>query len=192
MNLLLASGSIHRARLLRTFGFVFEQRRVDLEERLRTKDSPQENAQRLAREKGECALQRWSQYVVLAADTIVVDAHGKMLNKPRSRAEAAQSLALRSGRFEQAVTGFCIMDGNKPVVNDACTTMIRYQVIPPAAQQALLDREEWRGVCGGLRIEQGIRDYVLSVEGDYHNIMGLPMQQLVPYLAKFSIFPTNS
>src|SRR6476619_2428113 len=97
MRLVLASASPRRAELLRSAGFEFETLAVDLDERVRPGEAPEDYVLRLAAEKSACAMERAGEAgqpaprVILGADTVVV-ADGMILGKPRDDEDAVSML----------------------------------------------------------------------------------------------------
>src|SRR6478672_5873574 len=107
MRLILASASPRRAELLHAAGFEFEPLVVEVDERVRPDEKPEDYVRRLAMEKSAQALATFvgsSGTIVLAADTAVV-IDGTILGKPRDDQEAASMLRRLSGRPHEVMTG---------------------------------------------------------------------------------------
>ena len=109
-RIVLASQSPRRADLLRAAGFDFEVRVADVDESVRTGESPQDYVTRLAIAKAVAA-RRGDDEVVLAADTtVVVDGH--VLGKPADAPDAARMLRRLAGREHEVLTGVCLLRGS--------------------------------------------------------------------------------
>ncbi|MCO5177509.1 MAG: Maf family protein, partial [Thermomicrobiales bacterium] len=112
-SLVLASASPRRRQLLALLGVPFEVAPADIEEWAPDRLSrPERLARRLAREKALAIRPRFSDAVVLASDTIVVD-RGHLLAKPRDTAEARAMLRQLRGRQHRVITGVAILPGNR-------------------------------------------------------------------------------
>ena len=109
MNLILASQSPRRRELLGFFRIPFTVRVADIDETMDPAADPFSEVARVSREKA-LAVPREPEDVVIAADTIVV-CQGRVLGKPRTKAEAVEMLTLLSGRDHQVMTGMTVLRG---------------------------------------------------------------------------------
>ena len=134
---------------------------------------------RLSREKA-LAIPREKDDVIIAADTIVV-CQGKILGKPRSEAEAREMLRLLSGRDHQVMTGCTVL----------CDGICRsFTEVTDLHFRDLTDREIDRYVrsgepmdkAGSYGIQGGAAAFVSGIEGDYFNVVGLPVCRLAQIL----------
>ena len=190
VELILASSSEVRAQILRAAGYSFRVVRSEVEEYLQRQVAAAANAERLAREKAEAVYALNPKAVVLAADTIVIAPDGTMLEKPLDATEAARNMAARSGASEQVVTGLCVLSARGREQRH-CISSIYYQELDQALQQELIASGEWRGVCGGLRIEGKIGAKLERIVGSYTNIQGLPRELLAELLAPHGVHPSG-
>ena len=188
MNLILASSSPHRAEILKQHKIDFVAHSPNIDEEKFQGGTAEEIAIELARQKCRAIYTKETNggNIVLAADTIVIDARGEMLNKPRDEEQARNYMRNRSNSNEVLITGFCIKHSKGKILG-AETTQIDYDTIPQKIQEEILSSKEWQGVCGGLKVEGIIAPYVRKVEGDYDNIRGLPMNRILPLLNSMSI-----
>src|SRR5450631_3229361 len=127
MSLILASASPRRAELLRNARISFTVEPAHIAEQPLPDEQPLQYAQRLARDKAYAVFARYSDNVVLGADTVVVvDQH--LLEKPRDSQDAACMLRLLSGRAHQVITGVCLAaPGHEQT--EAEITEVRFSVI---------------------------------------------------------------
>lgn len=183
MKFVLASKSPRRARLLEQLGIPFEQQSSDLEEIWDPDQTPEDNVQRLAREKAASVISNWPDALILGSDTSVV--HGdKVLGKPETQTEAAQMLRSLSGSSHRVLTGVGLIrtesDGSiANVYQFYTTTTVRFA--------HMSDEEIESYVASGSPMDKagayGIQDdtgalFVQEIQGDYYNVVGLPLQSL--------------
>jgi nucleoside triphosphate pyrophosphatase len=126
--IVLASASPRRQELLRHAGIAFTVQPADINETPLAGESPQDCAERLAREKALAVFQDREGDYVLGADTIVV-VDGAILGKPRDRDDAERMLRMLSGRKHAVITGVCVVN---PVVSGQWS-VVRGQRTPPLA-----------------------------------------------------------
>jgi septum formation protein len=171
--LVLASASPRRQELLRNAGFTFEVQPAHIPENPLPGESAKDCAERLAREKALAVARRRPHDIVLGADTVVV-VDGQLLGKPSDAADAARMLRLLSGREHQVVTGVCIVVKGQPSVASETTLVTVSEVT---------DQEIANYVAGGEPMDkagayaiQGIASrWIPRIEGDYNNVVGLPV-----------------
>jgi septum formation protein len=114
---------------------------------------------------------------VLAADTEVVLA-GEVLGKPAD-AEAARALLGRlSGRDHEVMTGLAVREGEAERTAVA-VTRVRFRELSPADIDWYVGSGEWEGVAGGYMIQGRGAALVESIDGDYWNVVGLPVAELL-------------
>lgn len=128
----------------------------------------------------EVAALRPREDLVIAADTIVVleqDGTVQVLGKPRDRDEAARMLEALSGRTHQVYTGLALMQDGRTVV-DHEKTQVRFRPLTSGEIQAYLDTGEPMDKAGAYGI-QGIGALLVEgIQGDYCNVVGLPLCRL--------------
>ncbi len=125
--------------------------------------------------------------ILLACDTLVYA--GRVLGKPRDRDEAFEMLSLLSGRGHEVYSGLVLHDKNTgKLIEDVVCTKVRFS--PLSAQQinAYLDTGEYTDKAGAYGI-QGFGSLLIEgIEGDYFNVMGLPLNRLYSILKEeFSV-----
>jgi septum formation protein len=186
--LVLASASPRREELLRNAGITFEIEPAHIAEDPLPGEPPRVLAERLAKEKAAAiSAQRKSDYI-LGADTVVVVA-GEMLGKPYDNADATHMLKLLSGRTHQVITGVCLMGPVTQVTTSKTppTPVGWFEDVRSETTQvtmaSLTDQEISYYVSTGEPMDkagaygiQGIASrWVTRVEGDYSNVVGLPV-----------------
>jgi septum formation protein len=200
--LVLASASPRRQELLRNAGISFTVQPADIDETPLAGEPPRECAERLAREKALAVCRTRPQDRVLGADTIVV-VDEIILGKPVDDDDAVRMLCLLSGREHQVITGLCLVGtvagGHLPVVSEAKRTELRsrpYEILRTDNRE-LRTASETTLVTMSELSEDEIREYVATgepmdkagayaiqgmasrwiprIEGDYSNVVGLPV-----------------
>jgi len=171
--LILASRSPRRKAILEQLGIAFRVEVPDVAE-LQEGDPHEvvvENALRKARavDPGEDR--------VLGADTEVV-LDGRIFGKPRDRDEAERFLRTLSGRTHEVLGGIALRSGASERTAIA-TTRVRFRSLPDAELGWYLDGGEWDGKAGAYAIQGKGAALVESIQGDYWNVVGLPVPALL-------------
>lgn len=177
--LILASKSPRRRELLANAGIAFEVRLADIPEVRGPDEPPAEYVRRLARQKAE-AVVRHKGEVVLAADTIVV-VDSEVLEKPTDDGDAAGMLRKLSGRVHEVVTGICLV-GEAGEVVDVVSTRVRFVDLAPDEIAAYVASGEPMDKAGGYAIQGRASKFIDSIEGDYCNVVGLPIARVYGHL----------
>ena len=187
-ELILASSSPIRAQILRDLGFTFTVLRPEIDEDAIAIDDIHALVRRLAELKAEKVFATRAAAVILAADTLVEAPDGRILSKPQDEAEARTNMRARSGSSERVITGICVLSAcGKSVMHQSST--IHYEDFSGQLQEDVIASGEWRGVCGGLRIEGLVGGSIRSIDGSYSNIQGLPAETVAPLLAAYGVLP---
>ena len=196
--LVLASASPRRFELLRNAGIPFTVQAADIDESPLEGESPRECVVRLAREKALAVFRMRPGDWVLGADTIVT-VDGNILGKPRDGNDAARMLRMLSGRVHEVMTGVCVIEpvasGQWSVASKTQTGSADEQLatdgqqVTTAVETTLvtmceLSEEEIRlyiatgepmDKAGAYAIQGGASRWIPRIEGDYSNVVGLPV-----------------
>ena len=173
----LASGSPRRRQLLEDAGFAVEVHPPDVDETRRAGEDPVAYAVRLARTKAATGP---ADRVVVAADTVVWQGD-VVLGKPASRTEAHATLRALSGGVHRVTTGTCVRRG-AAVDAFAVTTEVRFRALTDAEIAAYLETGEADDKAGAYGIQGRAAGFVAEVHGSWTNVVGLPMEAVVPRL----------
>jgi len=114
---------------------------------------------------------------VLGVDTAVV-IDGRALGKPRDAAQAEDFLNRLSGREHEVMSGIALLDGGTETT-DVAVTRVRFRPLERAELDWYLASEEWRERAGGYAIQGRGAALVAGIEGDYWNVVGLPVPALL-------------
>lgn len=159
---------------MRQLGIEFEVKPADISEDLRPGEPPIEYALRLAREKASAVAQQFPQAAVLGADTIVV-LDGEILGKPADAQDAARMLALLSGRTHQVTTAVSLIAPGRAPDTRSLTTQVEFRALQPQEIQEYVAGGEPMDKAGAYAIQGGASRWVIRLEGDYANVVGLPL-----------------
>ena len=113
---------------------------------------------------------------VLGVDTIVA-VGSRIYGKPADRAAAGETLRALVGRRHAVVSGLCLIEGER-VRTAAARTLVEFRELSEAAIEGYLDSGEWRERAGGYAIQGRGALLVRAIEGDYLNVVGLPVAAL--------------
>ncbi len=121
--------------------------------------------------------------LVLGVDTVVW-LGGRMYGKPADEAEARETLQALSGHQHAVISGLCLLERGRPRTAVARTT-VEFRPLDGALIDWYLGSGEWRERAGGYAIQGRGAALVARIEGDYLNVVGLPvatMLELAPRL----------
>ena len=175
MELILASQSPRRRELLSLFGLPFTICVADIDETMDHLKPAADEVARVSRCKA-LAVPRGEDAVVIAADTMVV-CQGKVLGKPHSPEEAEQMLRLLSGRDHQVMTGVTVLRGEQEVVFTEITDL-HFRELTDAEICRYVRSGEPMDKAGAYGIQGGAALFCEKINGDYYNVMGLPVCRL--------------
>lgn len=183
--LILASASPRRQELLRNAGIPFVVQPTDVPEIARAGESAKACAERLAREKALAVLRDRPNDLILGADTIVV-VDGEMLGKPWDAEDAARMLRLLSGRTHQVTTGVCLVSSTALITENSQlatgfedvrseTTLVTVHPLTDNDIRFYVSTGEPMDKAGAYGIQGLASRWISRIEGDYFNVVGLPV-----------------
>ena len=174
MKLILASNSPRRKELLAKLPYPFEVIPSGVEENSTATD-PTQLVQELAKLKATDVFQKHSDCIVLGCDT-VVDFNGEVFGKPRNRADALRMLHALSGKTHYVHTGVCILTPTgKWLFCDS--TAVTFRNLSDDEIAAYVDSGEADGKAGAYGIQDDSH-FAASFDGDYDNVVGLPVYRV--------------
>jgi septum formation protein len=115
---------------------------------------------------------------VLGADTDVA-LDGEILGKPRDAAHARELLARLSGRRHEVVGGIALASHGRLLAEDVVVTAVDFRPLDEAVLDWYVATGEWEGRAGGYAIQGKGAALVAGIEGDYLNVVGLPLARLL-------------
>jgi nucleoside triphosphate pyrophosphatase len=183
--LILASQSPRRREILEHAGIPFEVRSAGVPEEIQEGETPVNYVLRLARAKAAAV----NGELVLGADTVVVlDEH--ILEKPRDASDALRMLRILSGREHSVITGICLRSGDA-YMTDAVETRVRFVSMSQDEMDAYVASGEPMDKAGGYAIQGLASKYIDRIEGDYFNVVGLPIHRVYAMIKSFGIREIN-
>ena len=172
-KLVLASGSPRRAEILNSVGWDFEKVIPDVDESVVEGESPEDYVQRLAVEKALAVSSSRGDHMVLAADTTVV-IDGEIIGKPTDLDDARRMIARLAGNWHQVLTGIAVAR-NGPVKVDIQTTRVKFAAMSEAEIDFLVEMGDPLDKAGGYAVQAQAALFIEGIEGDYWNVVGLPI-----------------
>ena len=185
-DIILASGSPRRQEILKNIGISFRVIKSDAEEIVDESVSPEMTAMQLSLLKAADVLKNEGKdALVIGADTIVVSPDGKILGKPKDKADARAMLLELSGKKHQVITGVSIMRGfDAKSESFFASTDVYFKELTDTEIEWYLATGEPYDKAGAYGI-QGLGAILIEkISGDYFNVVGLPVSKLVDVLRK--------
>jgi len=191
-DLVLASTSPARRALLEQVGLAFRAEAPGVEERLDPAADPIAQARDLALRKAQAVAQRHPGALVVGADQVLV-LGGRALGKPADEAEARAQLRSMGGATHALVTGVAVV-GPGGTFQGHEETRLTVRALAAAEIDAYLATGEWRGCAGGYRVEGRGLALFERIDGDWTNVLGLPMPLLLGELRRRGVplFPPSA
>ncbi len=185
MGIILASASPRRRELLSLMGLSYEVMVSDAEEIIIAGENPKSQVERLSKTKADAIIIKEND-VVIAADTVVVSPNGEILGKPRDKTDALNMLMLLSGKTHSVFTGVTVKSSEKSM---SFSVESRVTFIPFNEQiaKAYINTGEPMDKAGAYGIQGKGGMLVERIDGDYFNIVGLPICPLREVLYQFNI-----
>ena len=195
--LVLASASPRRQELLRNAGIPFVVQSTNIPEVPQPGEAPRAFAERMAREKALAVFRLRPNDFVLGADTIVV-VDGEILGKPRDSTDAVRMLRLLSGRTHLVVTGVCLVGpqlskddrrqgiGLEDIRSE--TTLVTLGPLGDDDIHSYVSTGEPTDKAGAYAIQGRASRWVSRIEGDYFNVVGLPVSLVYKMLREHGAF----
>ncbi len=187
-KLILASTSPRRRDLLREAGFGFSVEPPGVVERGLENETPAEQARRLARDKARAVASRVAEgSCVLAADTLVV-LDGVVLGKPRDERHAVEMLLQLAGRTHEVLTGFAVALATEgPVEVGVERSRVELRTLSRAEAETYAATGEPLDKAGAYALQGLGGRVVAAVEGLRSNVLGLPLEAVVPILEALGV-----
>jgi nucleoside triphosphate pyrophosphatase len=182
--LVLASASPRRQEILRNAGIAFVVHPTDIAEIPHPGEAPRAFAERMSKEKALAVSQQRPHDTILGADTVVV-VDDQILGKPQDQADAARMLRLLSGRSHIVITGVCLVGPPLGTENRELrtsfqdikseTTIVSMDSLSDADIRSYVTTDEPMDKAGAYAIQGIASRWIPRIEGDYFNVVGLPM-----------------
>jgi septum formation protein len=186
-KLILASASPRRRELLQKIGLKFEVDASNCAEEIDPALVPEELVCRISAAKAKVVALRHKDALIIAADTIGVIGK-KLLGKPHTATEARKMLGQINGKSHLVITGFTVLDtATDKIITKTVTTKVYIKKLTQTEIDAYVATGEPLDKAGAYGI-QGLGAVIVErIEGDYYNVVGLPLFTLTEVLKEFGI-----
>lgn len=182
-KLILASASPRRRELMEQTGISFTVIPADTDESVADGLPPKTMVKHLARQKALAVAAEHPDAVVLGADTVVA-IDGEILGKPKDEEDARRMLRLLSGRKNCVHTGVCIVTPDGTAITFCETSHVTFRGLSPDAIERYIATGEPMDKAGAYAIQGEGAKLVRDYDGDYCNIVGLPVWRVLGVLGK--------
>lgn len=182
---ILASASLRRIEMLTRYGYNFEIIPAEIEEVINKELEIEFAIEELAYLKANSVFLTHDDSVVLAADTVVV-CDNQILGKPLDVKDAKDMLLMLSGKKHRVITGVCVLSNEKTIV-DHEVTYVTFHELTDIEIEEYLQHDEAFDKAGSYAIQGIASKFVSKVEGDYDNVVGLPLSKVTQLLEKQGI-----
>lgn len=186
-RIILASASPRRKVLLERAGLEFQIDASDYEEDLNLEISARRLARYLSCEKAKAVAGKYENAIVIAADTII-SVDDKVFGKPHASDEAVRMLKCINGRSHDVITAFTIIDkGGGQIVSRSVVTKVYFRTMTMREIEEYVSTGEPMDKAGAYAIQEIGATMVKNIEGDYNNVVGLPVDALMKELRRFGV-----
>jgi septum formation protein len=184
-EIVLASASPRRREILELTGLRFRVDTSRYEETLDHTVNPHNLAKRLSLEKARAVAGKYKDALIIAADTFIVF-RGKLLGKPHTPKETRNMLAMLNGKSHSVITGYTILDtGAGQKITRSVETKVWFKKMSSEEIDAYIATKEPLDKAGAYAIQGRGCVIVKKIEGDYLNVVGLPLFDIAVTLKKF-------
>ena len=183
-KIILASGSPRRAEILSFVGWEFEKHVADINETVLENETPENYVRRLALEKASAVAVKFPDKIVLGADTIVL-LDGEIIGKPTDLEDARKMLEKLSGRWHEVLTGAALVKNEKTEV-ELQRTRVKFGEMSDAEIEFLVENGAPLDKAGAYAVQAQAALFIERIEGDYWNVVGLPINLVYRLAQKFA------
>ena len=174
-SIILASKSPRRKELMSLIPIQFIIQTKEVEEYISLQDSPEENVKRLAKEKAQAIGKDYKNEWILGCDTVVVYEE-EILGKPKDEEDARKMLSKLSGKAHFVYTGIALYNESKgKLIQKAVCSKVFMKDISKEELNWYISTGEPFDKAGGYGIQGFASNFIEKIEGDYFNIVGLPV-----------------
>lgn len=185
--IILASSSSRRKELLEQICIPFIVETSTFEEDLTLDLQPEELVRLFSQEKAKEVASRNEQAIIIGADTIVV-LQNTILGKPKDLEEAKRMLQSLSNTYHDVLTGITIIDtATKKEISSVVKTRVSFREISSAEIDFYINRYKPLDKAGAYGIQEYAASFVERIEGDYFNIVGLPLYKVTENLKSLGV-----
>ena len=178
MKVILASASPRRKEILQNTKLNFDIQKSDIEEVILENESPEDMVVRLAYEKAFDVAKRNTDRLVIGADTIVA-LDNEVLGKPKDQNEAYQMIKRLSDKTHKVITGISLINlKENKIIKDYVVSFVTFKDLSEDSIKDYINTNESLDKAGAYGIQGYGALLVKNIQGDYFNIVGLPISKL--------------
>lgn len=186
-KIILASTSARRKALMKKLGFPFKAVKSNFKEVVDSSVEPEVLAKRLSCGKALSVAKKFKDSIIIGADTFVVWKK-ELMGKARNNSEAKRMLLKLSGTSHLVVTGFTVIDTKiNKIISYSEKSTVYFKKLTRWEIDNYIKTREPIGKAGAYAIQGRGRKFIEKYEGDYENIVGLPIKKLAEVLRHFGI-----
>ena len=184
-NIILGSASPRRKELLSDLGLSFSIQTTDNEETFMHSLKEEEIAEFLAKQKSEFLSENLQQNDLLITADTIVSFKNKLLNKPKNKEEAFETLNKLSENTHKVITGVCLKSKNKEILFSV-TTLVTFKALSEDEINHYINKYNPYDKAGAYGIQDWIGKIgINNINGSYTNVVGLPISELYQHLKLF-------
>lgn len=184
MNIILASASPRRKEILENTNTKFEIIKSEIDEVILENELPSQVVMRLAFEKSIDIALKHPDSLVIGADTVVV-LNNNILGKPKDSSDAFNMIKQLSGKTHQVITGISLINLNaNQKISDYVVSNVKFKNLSEEDIKDYIQTNESLDKAGAYGIQGFGAMLVEEIQGDYFNIVGLPISRLSDLLKK--------
>lgn len=186
-KIILASKSPRRKQLLKSIKLKFEVVVSNLNEDLIVEKNPKKLVEKISKQKAKTVAKKHKNAIIIAADTIVV-LDGGIIGKPGSKKEAIEILKKLSNRSHEVITGFTVLDSKtKKIVTKSVVSKVYFKKLTEKEILVYVETGEPMDKAGAYGVQDRAGAFIEKIEGDFFNVVGLPIFNVCKALLKFDI-----
>lgn len=186
--IILASASPRRRELMENLGLSFQVHSADVDESIQPGSAPEEAVRRLALKKAHEVAHQYTEGLVIGSDTIVV-LDDVIWGKPTDDEDALQMLMALQGKTHAVYSGVAVVDAaTGKNISGSEKTLVSFRTIDEAEIRRYIATGEPAGKAGAYAIQGLGAVFVKEIQGDYFNVVGLPLFQLSSMLKTFGLY----
>ena len=179
-NIILASNSPRRKEILKNAGINFEIITSDIDETFDSNKTIIENSLEVAKKKGIAVFKNHQDKIVISADTIVVF-NNKVYGKPKDLDESYEMIKELNGNTHEVITSVCIINDNL-IDEFSVFSFVTFKELSEKEIVDYVNTKEGLDKAGAYGIQGIGKSLILKFEGEYENIVGLPIKEVLEHL----------
>ncbi|MFX1450184.1 MAG: Maf family protein [Promethearchaeota archaeon] len=184
----MASKSPRRIAFLKKMGlkFTIEPSKIDESVYIEKNLPSEEVAKKVALEKAKSISKNKKEGIIIGADTIVV-LNNEILGKPVNKQDAINMLKKLSNSTHKVITGLAIINIKGETLVDSVTTFVTMRKIDDREIKEYVNSKEPLDAAGAYKIQEKGYKFIKKIEGDYENVIGLPLSKFKKMLQKIMV-----